>query len=198
MEHGRRAGSERYMRRAVRERDRGGRGCVPGGRAREVEGVLPSRPPKGAGEPRLRGARGGIPMRGSAAGRRMIAAAEAASRSCVMSGSEWTRAEMRSAWSGPGRGPGKCPRRPACRDAGSGFSLRAAEVNLEAASLLSLLSTSADALVQREKSAHARCARARPDRRPGCWQGVWGIAGGGGSPRRPGARGFAPTLCPMR
>lgn len=40
----------------------------------------------------------------------VAAAAEAAHRSSVMSGSEWTRAEMRSAWSGPGRGPGKCPR----------------------------------------------------------------------------------------
>ena len=57
------------------------------------------------------GGAGGIPMRGSAAGRRRSPQpGRAAHRSCVMSGSEWTRAEMRSAWSGPGRGPGKCPR----------------------------------------------------------------------------------------
>ena len=124
----------RYMRRCgPRGADRrGGRGCVPGQPAglREVVRGAPLRQgrPKGAGEPQAPvGCRGYPHARLCRWATVVAAAAEAAHRSSVMSGSEWTRAEMRSAWSGPGRG----------RD-----------LNLEAASLLSLLSTSADALVR--------------------------------------------------
>lgn len=66
---------------------------------------------KGAGEPQAPvGCRGYPHARLCRRATVVAAAAEAAHRSSVMSGSEWTRAEMRSAWSGPGRGPGKCPR----------------------------------------------------------------------------------------
>ena len=107
----------RYMRRCgPRGADRrGGRGCVPGQPAglREVVRGAPLRQgrPKGAGEPQAPvGCRGYPHARLCRRATVVAAAAEAAHRSCVMSGSEWTRAEMRSAWSGPGRGPGKCPR----------------------------------------------------------------------------------------
>ena len=107
----------RYMRRCgPRGADRrGGRGCVPGQPAglREVVRGAPLRQgrPKGAGGRRLPWGAGGYPhARLCRRATVVAAAAEAAHRSSVMSGSEWTRAEMRSAWSGPGRDPGKCPR----------------------------------------------------------------------------------------
>ncbi len=116
-EHGRRAGASTLhaemrsawsgpkrgpeMRpRAARRAAGGGKGCSP----------TPG-PPKGGGGRRLPWGAGGYPhARLCRRATVVAAAAEAAHRSSVMSGSEWTRAEMRSAWSGPGRDPGKCPR----------------------------------------------------------------------------------------
>jgi len=92
----------RYMRRCgPRGADRrGGRGCVPGQPAglREVVRGAPLRQgrPKGAGEPQAPvGCRGYPHARLCRWATVVAAAAEAAHRSSVMSGSEWTRAEMR-------------------------------------------------------------------------------------------------------
>ena len=108
----------RYMRRCgPRGADRrGGRGCVPGQPAglREVVRGAPLRQgrPKGAGEPQAP-----VGCRGYSHARlcRWATVVAAAREGCTSehgrrAGASTLHAEMRSAWSGPGRGPGKCPR----------------------------------------------------------------------------------------
>ena len=173
----------RYMRRCgPRGADRrGGRGCVPGQPAglREVVRGAPLRQgrPKGAGEPQAPvGCRGYPHARLCRWATVVAAAAEAAHRSSVMSGSEWTRAEMRSAWSGPGRGPGKCPR-AAC---------------LPGRGVQGPRSQPRGSYKRRHDCClHAAARRARPDRRPVVGKACGGSQAGAVAPEAGSAR-----VCP--
>ena len=108
----------RYMRRCgPRGADRrGGRGCVPGQPAglREVVRGAPLRQgrPKGAGEPQAPVGCRGYPHARLCRWATVVAAARegCTSEHGRRAGASTLHAEMRSAWSGLGRGPGKCPR----------------------------------------------------------------------------------------
>ena len=108
----------RYMRRCgPRGADRrGGRGSVPGQPAglREVVRGAPLRQgrPKGAGEPQAPVGCRGYPHARLCRWATVVAAARegCTSEHGRRAGASTLHAEMRSAWSGPGRGPGKCPR----------------------------------------------------------------------------------------
>ena len=196
----------RYMRRCgPRGADRrGGRGCVPGQPAglREVVRGAPLRQgrPKGAGEPQAPvGCRGYPHARLCRRATVVAAAAEAAHRSSVMSGSEWTRAEMRSAWSGPGRGPGKCPRAaclPGRGGQGSPCKLpRSQPRGSFAAVPFEHERRRARANKRRHDCClHAAARRARSDRRPVAGKACGGSQAGAVAPEAGSAR-VCPSLC---
>lgn len=153
---------------------------------------------RGRGSRRLPWGAGGIPMRGSAAGRRRSPQPGRAAHRSMGDERERVRYMRRCGPRGADRegARGSVPGRPACRDAGC----RGRDLNLEAASLLSLLSTSADALVQTSDDTIAASTPLRVVR------GLiadWllarrvGIAGGGGSHRGREREGL-PLASPMR
>ena len=186
----------RYMRRCgPRGADRrGGRGCVPGQPAglREVVRGAPLRQgrPKGAGEPQAPvGCRGYPHARLCRRATVVAAAAEAAHRRCGPGGADREGAR------------GSVPGRPACRDAGCrDLPASCRDLNLEAASLLSFLSTSADALVQTSDDTIAASTPLRVVRgliADRLLARRVGIAGGGGSHRGREREGL-PLASPMR
>ena len=155
---------------------------------------------RGAGEPQAPvGCRGYPHARLCRRATVVAAAAEAAHRSSVMSGSEWTRAEMRSAWSGPGRGPGKCPR-AACLPGrgvqGSPCKLPRSQprgsfaaVNFESES------SCTRANIFLHFFCHDSSARlSRPDRRPVAGKACGGSQAGAVAPEAGSAR-VCPSLC---
>ena len=149
------------------------------------------------------GGAGGIPMRGSAAGRRRSPQPGRAAHRSMGDERERVRYMRRCGPRGADRegARGSVPGRPACRDAGCrDLPASCRDLNLEAASLLSLLSTSADALVQTSDDTIAASTPLRVVR------GLiadWllarrvGIAGGGGSHRGREREGL-PLASPMR
>ena len=169
----------RYMRRCgPRGADRrGGRGCVPGQPAglREVVRGAPLRQgrPKGAGEPQAPVGCRGYPHARLCRWATVVAAARegCTSEHGRRAGASTLHAEMRSAWSGPGRGPGKCPRAaclPGRGGQGSPCKLpRSQPRGSFAAVPFEHERRRARANERRHDCClHAAARRARPDRRP--------------------------------
>ena len=215
----------RYMRRCgPRGADRrGGRGCVPGQPAglREVVRGAPLRQgrPKGAGEPQAPvGCRGYPHARLCRRATKVAAAREGCtSEHGRRAGASTLHAEMRSAWSRPKRGPGMRPRAARRAAGGSkgcsptpgppkGGGGAAGSRGVQGVSPCAALPLGDGSRRSRRGCAsEQRHERERMDARgdavrveqTGCWQGVWGIAGGGGSPRGREREGL-PLASPMR
>lgn len=168
--------------RAARRAAGGSKGCSP----------TPGPPKGGGGAAGSRGVQGVSPHARLCRWATVVAAAaEAAHRSSVMSGSEWTRAEMRSAWSGPGRGPGKCPR-AACLPGRGVQGPRSQPRGSFAAVPFEHERRRARANKRRHDCClHAAARRARPDRRPVVGKACGGSQAGAVAPEAGSAR-----VCP--
>ena len=189
----------RYMRRCgPRGADRrGGRGCVPGQPAglREVVRGAPLRQgrPKGAGEPQAPvGCRGYPHARLCRRATKVATAREGCtSEHGRRAGASTLHAEMRSAWSRPKRGPGKCPR-AACLPGRGVQGPRSQPRGSFAAVPFEHERRRARANKRRHDCClHAAARRARPDRRP-----VVGKACGGSQAGAVAPEGGSARVCP--